>query len=67
MNVPKKLEKFNNFITNSFKIKDSAVSVCGFVLPRGLSFPNLAGQEAAVGVCAKEQGSMIRHCINFLC
>ena len=26
-NVPKKLEKFNNFVGNSFKIKDNAVSV----------------------------------------
>ena len=24
--VPKKMEKFNNFVTNSFKINDSAVS-----------------------------------------
>lgn len=28
MSCPKKLEKFNNFVTNSFKIKDDSVSAC---------------------------------------
>lgn len=36
MTVPKKIDKFNNFVSNSFKIKDDAVSRrdwCGYVVP----------------------------------
>ena len=59
-NIPKKLEKFNNFVSNSFKVKDDVVCTC--------YFPNqcdqnddltiillLLDQEAPMGICSKEQ------------
>lgn len=37
MSVPKKLDKFNNFVANSFKIKDSDVSMTDIIGNRFIS------------------------------
>lgn len=53
--IPKKLEKFNNYVSNAFKVKDEAVSVkmlqrqCCLNLM--LFWVFFLDKEALVGIC----------------
>ncbi len=60
MTVPKKIDKFNNFVSNSFKIKDDAVSrrdlgVGMWSRTRfNVNFHYCVGEERTVGICAEK-------------
>ena len=65
MTVPKKLEKFNNFIGNSFKIKDESVSLSVAFPICYISFISL-DQKTAVGICPEESTKTMNQIKNFI-
>ena len=60
--IPKKLEKFNNFVSNSFKVKDDVVCV-GFGHYSSINLLIsllLLDQETPMGVCSEKQTGEIK-------
>jgi len=70
-NLPKKMEKFNNFVSHSFKVTDDSVSTTKKAPRSGPSFSQrwlacelhviyfISGKEAIMGICAEKQPSEV--------